>query len=208
MNEWISTTEALPKPGEDVLIAYMNEYRKTIDISVSHLWLDSMVYHPKDGTNGGNWAWDRERMYEWSMPGGTTSKKPTEVLFWMKIPDIPHGTINNEPLGWTDWIVKQGGWIDPNLKPPKDEEDVLIKTKTGKITIAMYESGNIHQEDSSWGWNDIEDWADYDDEKDDYIIPEGWYEHTKFNADEQYNNLVDEEVIGWRPLEVEDGVEN
>lgn len=98
--------------------------------------------------------------------------------------------INNQP--------KIRGWIPCSKKMPKPEEEVLVLTKSGTITTAMYEDGTIYEGDSCWVWNDCE--FKYDEEEDDCIISEGWWEYKHFNTDDVYNNEIDEKVIAWQPL--------
>lgn len=101
-------------------------------------------------------------------------------------------------------IVKQAaaeynnGWIPCSEHHPKAEKEVFILTAKGNMTTAMYEDGTIHSGDSIWNWFDCD--FEYDEDADDYIISEGWWEYRHFNPDEVYNNLVDEEVIAWKPL--------
>lgn len=101
-------------------------------------------------------------------------------------------------------IVKQeaeeynNGWIPCSEHHPKAEKEVFILTAKGNMTTAMYEDGTIHSGDSIWNWFDCD--FEYDEDADDYIISEGWWEYRHFNPDEVYNNLVDEEVIAWKPL--------
>ena len=68
------------------------------------------------------------------------------------------------------------------------------------ITTAHYENGNVFSEDSEWNWEDLPDWGTYDEERDDYRIPEGWWEYRHFNPDEVYNNKIDCPVVGWMPM--------
>ena len=96
------------------------------------------------------------------------------------------------------------GWIpvsSGNL--PKCEERVLIcanrKRYDGKIvqirTMAMYEDGTMHTDDSGFSWEDND--FEYDEEADDYIIPEGWYEQNVYC--EEFG-IVDDFVTHWQPL--------
>ena len=95
-------------------------------------------------------------------------------------------------------------WRDPDKDPPKVETEVLIlyRTESGwyEITTAHYENGNVFSEDSKWNWEDLSDWGTYDEERDDYRIPEGWWEYRHFNPDDVYNNKIDCPVVGWMPL--------
>lgn len=65
------------------------------------------------------------------------------------------------------------------------------------VSTAFYENGKITTEDSDYAWNDEYDWADYDEEKDAYIIPEGWFESVRFA--EEFG-VVDRVVTHWMPL--------
>ena len=72
------------------------------------------------------------------------------------------------------------------------------------ITTAHYEDGNVFSEDSEWYWEDLPDWGTYDEERDDYKIPEGWWEYRHFNPDDVYNNKIDGPVVGWMPMPPEE----
>jgi len=62
----------------------------------------------------------------------------------------------------------------------------------------MYENGKIAIDDSYWYWQDL--YFAYDEENDEYLIPEGWWEYRHYNPDEVYNNCVDGKVTHWMPL--------
>ena len=95
-------------------------------------------------------------------------------------------------------------WRDPDKDPPKVETEVLILYRNEidgyEITTAHYEDGNVFLQDSVWYWEDLPDWGTYDEERDDYKIPEGWWEYRHFNPDDVYNNKIDCTVVGWMPL--------
>lgn len=95
-------------------------------------------------------------------------------------------------------------WRDPDKDPPKVETEVLILYRNEidgyEITTAHYEDGNVFLQDSVWYWEDLPDWGTYDEERDDYKIPEGWWEYRHFNPDDVYNNKIDRPVVGWMPL--------
>lgn len=94
-------------------------------------------------------------------------------------------------------------WRNPKTDPPKVETEVLVLYRCNDylgITTAHYEDGNVFSEDSEWNWEDLSDWGTYDEERDDYRIPEGWWEYRHFNPDDVYNNKIDCPVVGWMPL--------
>lgn len=95
-------------------------------------------------------------------------------------------------------------WRNPDKDPPKVETEVLVLYSNGidgyGITTAHYEDGNVLLQDSAWYWEDLPDWGTYDEERDDYRIPEGWWEYRHFNPDDVYNNQIDCPVVGWMPL--------
>ena len=81
---------------------------------------------------------------------------------------------------------KLTGWIPVTERLPESEKEVLIiarrKYTGGKIleivTTAMYEDGTVREDDSRWNWSDIE--GEWDEEKECYIIPEGWWEYKHY----------------------------
>ena len=102
-------------------------------------------------------------------------------------------------------------WRDPDKDPPKVETEVLVLYRCNGylgITTAHYENGNVFSEDSEWTWEDLSDWGTYDEERDDYRIPEGWWEYRHFNPDDVYNNKIDCPVVGWMPLPPEEAAQN
>ena len=95
-------------------------------------------------------------------------------------------------------------WRNPETDPPKVETKVLVLylNEIGGygITAAHYENGNVFAEDSEWNWKYIPNWGTYDEERDDYKIPKGWWEYRHFNPDDVYNNQIDRPVVGWMLL--------
>lgn len=93
------------------------------------------------------------------------------------------------------------GWISVEDKLPEAETEVLILVNHGKIkiiTTAMYEDGRMPVDDSMFNWYDFE--FVYDEENDQYLIPEGWWEYKHYNHDDTYDNEVDGFVTHWMPL--------
>ena len=114
---------------------------------------------------------------------------------------------------------KIGRWILCRERKPESEKDVEITyvskhLETGEplcfTARAFYEDGTINTEDSSFSWEDTDNW-EYDEEKDGYVIPEGWFESISFA--EEFG-VVDMPVIAWREIaepykpEEEDSEEN
>lgn len=102
-------------------------------------------------------------------------------------------------------------WRNPETDLPKVETEVLILYRNEidgyGITTAHYEDGKVFLQDSEWNWVDFYDWGTYDEERDDYRIPEGWWEYRHFNPDDVYNNQVDRPVVGWMPLPPKEEIE-
>ena len=94
-------------------------------------------------------------------------------------------------------------WRNLETDPPKVETEVLVLYRLYDylgITTAHYEDGNVFSEDSKWNWEDLPDWGTYDEERDDYKIPKGWWEYRHFNPEKIYNNWIDRPIVGWMPL--------
>lgn len=103
---------------------------------------------------------------------------------------------------------KVGEWIPCSERLPDNEQEVEISCKRNYIKSgdekrtayftarAFYTDGNMNTEDSCFWWDDCYNW-EYDEEKDAYIIPEGWWEYVTFS--EQFG-VVDAEVLAWKPL--------
>ena len=96
-------------------------------------------------------------------------------------------------------------WTPCSERMPESEKDVEITYvrkhwKTGEplyfTARAFYEDGTINTEDSSFNWDNTDNW-EYDEEKDGYVIPEGWFENVSFA--EEFG-AVDAPVIAWRAI--------
>lgn len=95
------------------------------------------------------------------------------------------------------------GWIPVSERLPKCEKEVEVTverhlpTKTIYLTCrAMYEDGTIWQQDSGFNWENFDD-CKYDEERDDWKVPEGWFESVSY-AEECAT--IDDCVIAWREI--------
>lgn len=94
-------------------------------------------------------------------------------------------------------------WIPITERLPKPETEVMIVCNRNGcrfIATAIHEDGTLFTEDSDWVWNDIWEYGRYDEEHDDYIIPEGWWESRCFTPDDVYNCPVDCKVTHWMSM--------
>lgn len=119
------------------------------------------------------------------------------------------GLYVNEIIGVIHDQPKVGEWIPVSERLPENEQEVEIsckrtyigagnEEKTVYLTArAFYIDGKMNTEDSmfSW-WDSCYNW-EYDEEKDAFIIPEGWWEYVTFS--EKFG-AVDAEVLAWKPL--------
>lgn len=100
-------------------------------------------------------------------------------------------------------VIPRPRWIPITERLPTPETEVMIVcNRNGKrfIATAIHEDGTLFEKDSKWFWNDIWTYGDYDEERDDYIIPECWWESRCFTPDDVYNCPVDCEVTHWMPM--------
>lgn len=101
-----------------------------------------------------------------------------------------------------EFFQNQEGWISVEDETPDLEKRVMICTETRHngeaykhIVMGMYENGTVWSEDSAFNWEDLDT---YDEEQDDYLIPEGWYEYSLYREDGV--NSIDDFVTHWMPL--------
>lgn len=114
----------------------------------------------------------------------------------------------------TDYLLESGvtmqRWIPVTERLPENEVDVLIlaerrlygisKTDRRKyhiVATAFHTDGKMNTEDSGHNWELWDTGAEYDEEVDAYIIPEGWWEAVRYG--EEFS-AVDDIVTHWMPL--------
>ena len=101
-------------------------------------------------------------------------------------------------------------WIPVSEMMPENEVGVLVLCehrvyrvgepgyKIGKhVAMAFYTDGKTNTENSDYTWELWDTNADYDEEADAYIIPEGWWERVLYG--EEFS-AVDDFVTHWMPL--------
>ena len=95
-------------------------------------------------------------------------------------------------------------WISVEERLPKNEKPVLIATKWSlmgmhgmAVSCGFYTNGKTFTGNSDYNWNDGDCDLIYDEEEDEYIVPEGWWESVRYT--EQFS-AVDEPVTHWMPL--------
>jgi hypothetical protein len=94
-------------------------------------------------------------------------------------------------------------WVPVTERLPEAEKEVEVtiercmENKTYRFTCrAFYEDGTIWSEDSGYDWGDFDD-AEYDEEREDWKITEGWFEAVTYA--EEFAVVYDF-VVAWRPL--------
>ena len=103
---------------------------------------------------------------------------------------------------------KNARWISVEDRMPENEQKVLVcverrYTHQGKTTKyrfvenAFHTDGKTYSEDSNYTWSDCCVDMDYDEEKDDYIVPEGWWESVEYVEE---SCAIYDFVTHWMPL--------
>ena len=126
-------------------------------------------------------------------------RNSTDVAFHMEehLDEIPAAT---------RWVS-----VDDRMPNPEEEVEVAYVYKHWKdghevhLTCrGMYEDGKIATDDSNYVWDDTFGF-DYDEDIDDYLIPEGWYECSSFS--DTFGD-IDMRVTHWMPLPKTPGEED
>lgn len=94
-------------------------------------------------------------------------------------------------------------WISVKERMPENEKDVLIsfdREYNGKVYhcvgMAFHTDGMTTTDDSIYCWNENDDLI-VDEERDAYIVPQGWWEVVNFSDEFSAVNMP---VTHWMPL--------
>jgi hypothetical protein len=94
-------------------------------------------------------------------------------------------------------------WIPVTERMPEAEKEVEVtierrmKNKTFRFTCrAFYEDGAMWTGDSAYDFSNYDD-TEYDEEHEDYKIPEGWFEAVTYM--EEFA-VIDDFIVAWRPV--------
>lgn len=120
---------------------------------------------------------------------------------WMWLPN------NMAMLQLADYLIENGvtvqEWISvkDRLPDPEQEAFVCVRSKISNysyVCCAMHVPENWYRQSSVFCW-DFECYDEYDEEQDDYIVKQGWYESIH-NWDDYSVVGIEDIVTHWMPL--------
>jgi hypothetical protein len=94
------------------------------------------------------------------------------------------------------WIPISSGRLPENEK----EVDITVERRfeDGDKRVftcrAVYEDGTVWSEESIYNWENFDNYS-YDEEKEDFKVPQGWFESVSY-AEESH--VIDDYVIAWK----------
>lgn len=92
-------------------------------------------------------------------------------------------------------------WIDVNDRLPSTSRTVLIKQEYGNNKAEFIVIGHYAYKYSIEAGADEDcEFLDYEESKDIYFYPQGWYEQ-QLNWDEYASIYINEKVISWREID-------
>ena len=114
-------------------------------------------------------------------------------------------------ITWVDamagWLIDNGVTVQPwipvsdRLPEPEQEVFVCVRSKIANykyVCCAMHVPENWYRQSSDFCW-DFECCDDYDEEKDDFIVKQGWYESIH-NWDDYSAVGIEDIVTHWMPM--------
>lgn len=94
-------------------------------------------------------------------------------------------------------------WISVRDRLTEAEQEIMLCCKMPRngytyCCLGFYVPHGLYTEDSDFTW-DFELCEEYDEDRDDYLVKEGWYERIK-NWDDFGCVAIDDTVTHWMPL--------
>lgn len=130
-------------------------------------------------------------------------KLKEELDCWARVVQEPNKYSRDDAIYIIESQPTVNQWIPVSERLPKSEEEVEVtvvrkyKANECRFTCrAIYESGEVWSSDSYLNWDDLDD-STYNEDKDDWLVPEGWFESVSYR--EQFD-VIDDKVIAWREL--------
>ena len=101
-----------------------------------------------------------------------------------------------------DRLEAEGKWISVEARLPEPEQEVFVCVRSkisnySYVCCAMYVPENWYRQSSDFCW-DFECCDDYDEEQDDFIVKQGWYESIH-NWDDYSVVGIEDIVTHWMP---------
>jgi hypothetical protein len=100
-------------------------------------------------------------------------------------------------------MLQNNNWVPVTERMPDNETEVDVTVerryddKIHTFTCrAVYEDGTMWSDDSMFCWDNFDN-MEYDEEKDDYLVPEGWFESVSYLEE---SHIIDDFVIAWKPV--------
>lgn len=90
-----------------------------------------------------------------------------------------------------DTLKNSNSWIGVGSKLPDNETAVIISVLVKPVGItpfrrnvfAFYTDGKHTVSDSACAWGEIDERFEYNEDRDDFIIPEGWWESVQYGEE-------------------------
>lgn len=150
-------------------------------------------------------AWFGKRCYFRQDDGNVYSRLTGEYMsFDQAIDELAHELTSERECERVGKDINVPRWISVEERLPKNEEPVLIATKWSlmgmrgmAISCGFRTNGKTFTGDSDYNWDSGNVDLLYDEEEDEYIVPECWWESVRYSDEFA---AVYEPVLYWMPL--------